>query len=216
MSRCGKGDMRFARRTRDFLQVILLHNLALSRLPLVVAALATVDCVASCGDASAHEKPNIVFVIADNVIFQVASSKHLPEIVSLLADDRLGASREECGDDLHEDYLAAYEEIRNDANNELIVAIATGTVIATLQITYIPSLTHMGARRATLEGVRVSTAYRGSGIGTRLIQWVIQRCRSRGCRLVQLTSDRTRTDALAFYSKLGFEDTHAGMKLWLD
>ncbi|MFB7636139.1 GNAT family N-acetyltransferase, partial [Streptomyces sp. NPDC056149] len=36
---------------------------------------------------------------------------------------------------------------------------------------------------------------RGSGLGTRLIEWAVDTSRREGCQLVQLTSDRTRTDA---------------------
>jgi GNAT superfamily N-acetyltransferase len=44
----------------------------------------------------------------------------------------------------------------------------------------------------------------------------IERARTLGCRLVQLTSDRTRVDALRFYERLGFVPSHVGMKLSLD
>lgn len=39
---------------------------------------------------------------------------------------------------------------------------------------------------------------------------------SRGCRILQLTSDRRRTDAHRFYERLGFMATHVGMKRKLD
>ena len=149
-------------------------------------------------------------------IYRVAEPKDLPEIVALLADDQLGNNRETIGNEVHQDYLAAFDEIQSDPNNEIIVATASGSVIATLQITYIPNLTHRGTRRAMIEGVRVSSTYRGAGVGTQLMKWVVRRCRSRGCRLVQLTSDLTRTDAVAFYGNLGFQHSHAGMKLWLE
>ncbi|MEK1864544.1 MAG: GNAT family N-acetyltransferase, partial [Rhizobium leguminosarum] len=34
----------------------------------------------------------------------------------------------------------------------------------------------------------------------------------RGCGLVQLTSDKTRGDAIRFYEKLGFVTSHEGLK----
>ena len=37
--------------------------------------------------------------------------------------------------------------------------------------------------------------------------------RQRGCRMVQLTTDKQRTDARRFYESLGFRATHEGMKL---
>ena len=39
--------------------------------------------------------------------------------------------------------------------------------------------------------------------------------RERGCGLVQLTSDKRRSDAIRFYESLGFERSHEGLKLSL-
>ncbi|MEM0925910.1 MAG: GNAT family N-acetyltransferase [Planctomycetota bacterium] len=147
--------------------------------------------------------------------FVVATRDHLSSIVSLLADDQLGSTREIAGDELDECYLAAFGCIETDSNNELIVAEHNGSVVATLQITYAANLTHKGAMRATIEGVRVDSAFRSLGVGTRLLHWSIDRCRSRGCQVVQLTCDLIRPEALKFYEGLGFKHSHAGLKLWL-
>ena len=150
-----------------------------------------------------------------NTRFALASRDQLCAIVSLLADDQLGSSREVSGDELDERYVAAFDDIEADPNNELIIAEHGGSVVGTLQITYAPNLTHKGAMRATIEGVRVASSLRSSGIGTRMLNWAIDRCRSRGCGLVQLTSDLIRDEAIEFYCGLGFKHTHAGLKLWL-
>ena len=42
---------------------------------------------------------------------------------------------------------------------------------------------------------------------------MIERARDKGARLVQLTSDKTRTDAIRFYESLGFTASHEGFKL---
>lgn len=150
-----------------------------------------------------------------SIHFALASRDQLSAIVSLLVDDQLGSGREIAGDELDERYIAAFDSIETDPNNELIVAEHDGSVVGTLQITYAANLTHMGAMRATIEGVRVSSRLRSSGIGTQMLNWSIDRCRSRGCRLVQLTSDLVRDDAIQFYLGMGFRHTHAGLKLWL-
>ena len=36
-----------------------------------------------------------------------------------------------------------------------------------------------------------------------------------GCHMVQLTTDKTRLDALEFYEKCGFVASHEGLKLYL-
>ena len=44
-----------------------------------------------------------------------------------------------------------------------------------------------------------------------MISWAIDTCRERGCRIVQLTSDKTRHDAAEFYRALGFVASHEGL-----
>jgi GNAT superfamily N-acetyltransferase len=47
------------------------------------------------------------------------------------------------------------------------------------------------------------------------MQWAIERCREAGCEVVQLTSNKIRTDAHRFYARLGFKPSHEGFKLQL-
>ena len=56
---------------------------------------------------------------------------------------------------------------------------------------------------------------RGQKLGERMILWAGEQCRARDCKLVQLTSSATRTDAHRFYARLGFVQSHVGMKLQL-
>ncbi|WP_030237477.1 GNAT family N-acetyltransferase [Streptomyces sp. NRRL S-455] len=137
----------------------------------------------------------------------------VPAIVGMLADDPLGAERES-PDDLTP-YLTALERISADPNQRLVVAVREGRAVGTLQLTIVPGLSRRGATRSIIEGVRIHADERGSGLGTRLIEWAINESRRQGCRLVQLTSDNTRTDAHRFYERLGFTPSHTGFKLSL-
>ena len=147
--------------------------------------------------------------------FRLATARDLPRIVRLLAADPLGAQRECADEPLAPSYSAAFAAIESDPHNELLVADVEGTVAGVLQLTYLPSLTYRGSWRAQIEGVRVDPALRGRGIGRALLAEACERARRRGCRLVQLTTDRQRPDAIAFYEELGFRPTHVGMKLTL-
>lgn len=71
-------------------------------------------------------------------------------------------------------------------------------------------------RRGQIESVRVASAHRGEGLGRWFMQALIATARERGCRLVQLTSDRRREDSHRFYESLGFTASHVGFKLALD
>lgn len=147
--------------------------------------------------------------------FRRATAADLPAIVGLLAADPLGARRERDEDPLPPSYGTAFDAIASDPNQELVVADAGVTIMGVCQLTFIPSLTYQGSWRCQVEGVRIAAAYRKQGLGRRLLEHAVERARDRGCRLVQLTTDKERPDAIAFYRRLGFVDSHEGMKLHL-
>jgi GNAT superfamily N-acetyltransferase len=143
-------------------------------------------------------------------IIRPATEADLPEIVALLADDPLGATRES-PDDLTQ-YRAAFQAIARDPNQLLTVMERSHVIVGTLQLTFVPGLSRRGATRATIEGVRIAASERGSGLGKIYLEWAIEEARNRGCTLVQLTSDLRRPDAIRFYERLGFVHSHAGLK----
>lgn len=149
--------------------------------------------------------------VPTDVIFRSAVETDLSAIVALLADDMIGAGRE--GGPDHDAYLTGFQAVTADPRNDLVVAEIDGEVAGTFQITYIPGVSRMGTERAQIEAVRVAAPHRSRGLGRQMIAWAVDQARARGCGLVQLTSDKRRTDAIRFYESLGFEPTHEGMKL---
>ncbi|MGW2030845.1 GNAT family N-acetyltransferase [Streptomyces spinosus] len=149
----------------------------------------------------------------DDLEIRAATADDLPAIVAMLADDPLGVQRESPGD--LTPYRNALERLAADPHQHVVVAVREGRVIGTLQLTIIPGLSHKGATRALIEAVRIHADERGSGLGSRLIEWAIDTSRQLGCHMVQLTSDKTRTDAHRFYERLGFTASHEGFKLRL-
>jgi GNAT superfamily N-acetyltransferase len=147
----------------------------------------------------------------DAATIRLATEADLEAIVALLEDDPLGAAREQ-GADLSP-YRAAFRELAADASHQVLVLDLGGTVTGVLQLSFLRCLTHGGGLRAQIEGVRIAADRRGAGLGALLIGDAIARARSRGCHLVQLTTDRRRPDAQRFYARLGFVDSHHGMKL---
>jgi GNAT superfamily N-acetyltransferase len=147
--------------------------------------------------------------------FRRARADDVSDIVRLLADDPLGATRERYESPLPESYARAFRAIEQDANNELVVACRGERVVGVLPLTYIPSLTYQGGWRALIEGVRVDSGERSQGLGNTLFEWAIARARERGCHMVQLTTDKARPDAKRFYESLGFVASHEGLKLHL-
>lgn len=143
----------------------------------------------------------------------MAKFKDLAAIVGLLADDALGAEREDLGTPLNPDYLSAFEALENDPNQMMCVFTMDGDIVGCLQITFIPGLSYKGRWRGQIESVRIASHLRGQGLGSQMINWAVEKCRDRGCGMVQLTAHKSRNDTHRFYTSLGFEAIHEGFKL---
>ncbi|GAA2686898.1 GNAT family N-acetyltransferase [Nonomuraea recticatena] len=148
-----------------------------------------------------------------SLVFRTARADDLPAIVALITDDAIAAARTGA---YGEEHLAAFEDIEADPNNELIVAELKGEVVGTMQLTYIPGISRLGATRLQVEAVRIAGHLRGQGWGRRMMEWAHAKGRARGCAMVQLTSDKRREDAHRFYRSLGYAQSHEGFKLQLD
>ncbi len=146
------------------------------------------------------------------MIIREATEADIATIARLLADDGLGRDRESPGDPV---YARAFAAMSAQPGNVYLVAEAGGEVVGCLQFTVIHGLSRKGASRAQIESVRVHASHRGRGIGEALFEAAFERANAADCTLVQLTTDRSRADALRFYERMGFEATHWGMKLAL-
>ena len=143
-----------------------------------------------------------------------ATKADLPQLVHMLAQDKLGQQREDYRLPLPEAYLRAFEVIDRDPQQELMVMADEGDEpIGMFQLTFIPYLTYQGGVRAQIEGVRVREDQRGKGLGEAAFRWAIARAKAKGAHLLQLSTDKKRPEALRFYEKLGFVASHEGMKM---
>lgn len=148
-------------------------------------------------------------------VFREARKEDFPQIIHLLLDDELGEKRESFREVVESEYVSAFHEIEKDPNNEILVGTFGSQVVAVLQMTFIPNLTLKGTKRALIEGVRVASSRRGQGIGKLLFDYALERARQRDCGLAQLTTNKSRSEAIRFYETIGFKATHEGLKLAL-
>ncbi len=147
------------------------------------------------------------------LLIRPARSADLEAVVDLLREDvirEVDESREPASS-----YRAAFEEIRADAHQDLLVGEVEGEVVATAQVTWVRHLTYVGGLMCQLESVRVRSDRRGEGLGRQLVEHVVAEARARGAARVELTTNARRQRAQAFYRSLGFDASHVGMKLYL-
>ena len=140
----------------------------------------------------------------------------VPAVVALLRDDALGTTRESATDDRPARPTIDARSRRSTptrASCSSWCARPDGEVVATLQLTFLRTLSRRGGLRMQVEAVRVAGSERGAGLGQALMGWAVDVGRARGAVVAQLTTDRRRVEAHRFYERLGWVDTHKGMKL---
>ncbi len=143
---------------------------------------------------------------------RLARESDIESIRDLLSDDKLGRAREVSGLEGLKKYQAAFAKIENSPDNELWVAQRNDEIVGTYQVTYIPYLSRGGNLRCQIEAVRTKSYLRGQGIGQQMMTFALEQAKRRGCGIAQLTTDKSRSDAHRFYKRLGFNNTHEGMK----
>jgi GNAT superfamily N-acetyltransferase len=170
------------------------------------------------GEATAHEPPLALLSVGGSAVeLRRATGDDLAGLVALLAGDVLGANKEaldQSGEQLAP-YRRAFALIDADPAHLLVVAREGSQVVGTLQLSVLPGLSRRGGLRGQIESMHVRSELRGRGLGAAMIGWAVEEARRRGCGLVQLTSNKVRSDAHRFYARLGFLASHEGFKLEL-
>jgi len=147
--------------------------------------------------------------------YRNATPADLGFIIALIVEDGVIETGDDVADAAHPDYVDALAEITADPNQEMIVVDDDGLPAGCFQLSYLPGLMRRGQKRGQIEVVHVAETHRNRGIGAEMMRWAVERCRERGCSMVQLTSNKKRADAHRFYERLGFQRSHEGFKLYL-
>jgi Predicted acetyltransferase len=151
-----------------------------------------------------------------DLVFRDATPDDIPTILAICAAGAAEGPRQvDPATYADPRYRAAFDAIAADPNHRLVVVEREGETIATLQLSFLPGMTRFGMWRCVLENVHVRADRRGGGIGSQMVKWAIEQAHERGVGMVQLTSNKVRTDAHRFYRTLGFEQSHEGFKLML-
>lgn len=98
-----------------------------------------------------------------------------------------------------------------DTSNAIVLVVESDDqVIAMASVQTLVS-TAMGESVGIIEDVVVTEAYRGKGIGKRLLERVIEESECSGLKRLALGADHRNLAAIAFYEKHGFTTSHMGL-----
>ncbi len=146
------------------------------------------------------------------LLIRKARASDLEAIIRLHEEDSLGTHGDMWLPETRPAYEAAFAAIERSPENSLFVAVEGDEVVGTFQLTFIPNLTGRGALRVKVESVKVKAARRSGGIGAQMMAFAEDHARTHGAAMLELTSNKTRTDAHRFYERLGFSRSHEGFK----
>ncbi|MBM2812930.1 MAG: GCN5-related N-acetyltransferase, partial [Chloroflexi bacterium] len=112
--------------------------------------------------------------------------------------------------------IAAFQQLQSSDRSICLVLEEGGNVVGTVTLYVLPALSHDGRPFAIVENVVVDESVRRKGMGRRLMEHAERVARERGCYKVSFTSNARRTDAHAFYERLGFSPSHRGYSKYFD
>jgi GNAT superfamily N-acetyltransferase len=124
------------------------------------------------------------------------------------ADDAaaLAALLTELGHPTSPEELAARLPQLVAGGDHALVATRGGAPLGLLTTHATPTL-HRPRPVGRITALVVAEAERGRGVGRALVEAAERRLTARGCGMVEVTSNRQRTDAHAFYERLGYAIT---------
>lgn len=97
--------------------------------------------------------------------------------------------------------VADMELLLNDKNIVVMTAKDDEKIVGVATLYIVPKI---GKTVAYIEDVVVSSAYRGQGLGEKLVREVIETAKSRNVKSIGLTSRPAREAANKLYQKIGF------------
>lgn len=134
-----------------------------------------------------------------------ATADDLPQLADLLAE----LFTLECDFSPERDkQLRGMRLILDSPSLGRLFVLRIGKEVAGMANALITISTAEGEQVLLLEDVIVSRKHRGSGLGRRLVEHVLDWARKQGMTRVTLLADRDNQAALDFYRKFGFENSN--------
>ncbi len=105
-----------------------------------------------------------------------------------------------------EDIAIIVSALLRTGSSDFLLATVGERAIGCLQIAYRLS-TWQASRYAYLEDVYLTQEARGRGVGTKMLDYALQRAEAQGCESVLLDVRRANNAAQRLYARLGFTDS---------
>jgi GNAT superfamily N-acetyltransferase len=133
-----------------------------------------------------------------------AARSDIPRLVELLG--LLFSQEREFTPDPEKQGEALEAILADRTRGRIFVARVGNEVVGMASLLYTIS-TAEGGKAALFEDLIVDPKHRGKGIGSQLIEYVIQQARAEGVLRITLLTDLENDTALGLYRKLGFVDS---------
>lgn len=141
----------------------------------------------------------------DKINLRDAREEDVPTMAGLLSE--LFSLEKDFRPDLDKQMRGLRLLLKQPQLGRLFVASTDDGVVGMVSLLFTVS-TAEGGPAAILEDMIVASAYRGQGIGRRLVEHVLDRAAKLGNTRVTLLADRHNEAALGFYRALGFADSN--------
>lgn len=98
-----------------------------------------------------------------------------------------------------------FDKMRFYPDYRLYVASMDYLIVGTFALLIMDNLGHLGARSGVIEDVVVRKDLRSQGVGRRMMDFAMEKCREKGCYKITMSSNLLRGGTHRFYESLGYK-----------
>jgi ribosomal protein S18 acetylase RimI-like enzyme len=139
----------------------------------------------------------------DHITIREATEQDLPAIKGLMAE--LIEAVSNTGSYDANTALQNCRVLLKNADSHILVAEADGNVIGVVNLDIRRTILHPGLS-GLIDEIVVAEGYRGKGVGKKLIDAAVEKCKLSGCCEIEVSTELTNTKARSFYKSCGFEE----------